>query len=50
MFVRPAKLRLQQELRRRRLKCEFESEVGPEVGGAGMGHMSLVLLGKARGE
>ena len=24
VFVRPAKLRLQQELRRRRLKCEFE--------------------------
>ena len=38
VFVRPAKLRLQQELRRRRLKCEFEHEVGPDHG---MGHMGL---------
>jgi len=38
VFVCPAKLRLQQELRRRRLKCEFEHEVGPDHG---MGHMGL---------
>ena len=42
------KLRLQHELRRRRLKCEFESEVGPEHEASGMGHMSLVLLNKAK--
>ena len=50
VFVRPAKLRLKQELKRRRLKCEFEHDVGPEAGGAGMGHMSLVVLHKAREE
>ena len=48
VFVRPAKIRLQQDLRRRRLKCEFESEVGPSAEGPGMGSMSIVLLGKAQ--
>ena len=48
VFVRPAKLRLQQELRKRRLKCEFEYESGPSVARDGMGHMSLQLLSKAQ--
>ena len=35
-------------LGRKRLKCEFESEVGPDNDARGMGHVSLVLLDKAR--
>uniref|UniRef100_A0A7S2JIX6 Uncharacterized protein n=1 Tax=Haptolina brevifila TaxID=156173 RepID=A0A7S2JIX6_9EUKA len=45
IFMRPEKLRLQQDLRRKRLKCEFESDVHV---GSGLGDMSVVLLGKSQ--
>ena len=48
VFARPAKLRLQKELRRKRLKCEFESEIDSDGTAAGMGNMGIVLLGKAQ--
>ena len=44
VFVRPAKLRLQRELRRRRL-CEFDTEAAQADG---IGSMSEVLLSKSR--
>ena len=39
VFVRPAKLRLQQHLRTRKLKCELEDSVGAGVGGDCMSRM-----------
>ena len=45
-FVRPAKLRLQQELRRRRLKCEFEP-TGHEDACSMMVDVGTVLQSKA---
>ena len=48
MFVRPAKLRLQQDLRRRRLKVDFDTEVEADGSMRGMGDVSLVLLNEAK--
>ena len=45
IFMRPEKLRLQQDLRRQRLKCEFESDPGAR---ARTCDMSGVLLDKSQ--
>ena len=50
VYVRPLKLRLQQELRRKRLKCEFdfERDTDADTVVCGMGSVGGVLLEKAK--